>query len=378
MKDFEKSFRAPKTSLREWLERDFPLVLVLGTVIALVVVIRSFRLPETGRQVVVGCVMAGAMEHGSWNESHYNGLLYACNVHHCPLIVRNDVFPKADDLQAAVDGLVKEGCNVIFFPRFGYEPFIDEIAKAYPRVAFFKISGKGTTRNSTAYFARIYQARYLAGIVAGSESRTGILGYVASLPDPLVYRDINAYALGVRFANPTARLIVRFTGAWDDEEAERESVALLETAGADVVTYHADKPSVVREAEARGLFSVGYNAVEEKYSERFLTAAIFDWDVLYEKVLGDYLAGRTNFSSIYWLGLDKDAVKLYPMSKAVQEKTLFTVDWANSRFLTEWDVFSGTIYDNEGVLRCESDERISDAELFAGMDWLVEGVELYE
>jgi len=46
--------------------------------------------------------------------------------------------------------------------------------------------------------------------------------------------------------------------------------------------------------------------------------------------------------------------------------------------MTNWDVFSGVIRDNKGNLRCEKGERISDRELFTGMDWFVEGVEIYE
>ncbi len=42
------------------------------------------------------------------------------------------------------------------------------------------------------------------------------------------------------------------------------------------------------------------------------------------------------------------------------------------------DVFSGEIYDNEGMLRCRDDERIGDDELFNSIDWYVEGVEVRE
>ena len=47
--------------------------------------------------------------------------------------------------------------------------------------------------------------------------------------------------MGMRVANPKARLIVRFNGSWEDEAAEHESVALLAKKGADVITYHADR-----------------------------------------------------------------------------------------------------------------------------------------
>ena len=151
-----------------------------------------------------------------------------------------------------------------------------------------------------------------------------------------------------------------------------------------MITYHADKPNAIKEAEARGLFSVGYDAVREIYSARFLTAALYDWEVVYKKVLGDYLSGRTNFSSGYWLGVMNengvyiDAVKLHPLSPAVSERAAAVMRWEKVRMTTDWDVFSGQIYDNEGGLRCGRGEQISDEELFLRMNWFVEGVEIYE
>lgn len=383
MKGNKDLIRAHKPAARKWLERDLPLLLVVLTVIALIVVIRSFRLPEADRRVMVGCILYGAKDDIGWNESHYNGLLAACEAnsedHPCTLVVRDNV-PEEDKNAslAAVDELVRKGCNIIFMPSFGYGQYMDEIAKQYPRVAFFGISGKGEAKNCTSYFARLYQARYLTGVVAGFESRTGVLGYVAGMPNTQTIRGINAYALGMRFANPKARLIVRFTGSWDDEDAERESVTLLEAEGADVIAYHEDKPYAVREAEARGLFSIGYDAVREDYSPRFLTAALYKWEVLYGKVLSEYLKGRMNFSSRYWLGWAENAVDMAPMSAVVQPRTVSAVEWEKGRFLTDWDVFSGLIHDNEGRVRCEPGERISDEELFMGMNWFVEGVEIYE
>ena len=300
------------------------------------------------------------------------------------LVVRDNVPEEETALLAAVDDLVRDGCNVVFLTSFGYGQYMDNVAKKYPRVAFFGVSGKGEARNSTSYFARLYQVRYLTGIIAGYQSRTGVLGYVAAMPNPQSIRGINAYALGMRLANPKARLLVRFTGSWDDESAERESVALLKAEGADVITYHTDKPNAIKEAEARGLFSVGYDAVRETYSARFLTAALYDWEVVYKKVLGDYLSGRTNFSSGYWLGVVNengayiDAVKLHPLSPAVSEKAAAVMRWEKVRMTTDWDIFSGQIYDNEGGLRCGRGEQISDEELFLRMNWFVEGVEIYE
>jgi basic membrane protein A len=387
LKGIDDSHRFQKLAAREWVGRNLPLILVMITVFVLIVVIESFQLPEPKRHVTVGCVLVGGKTDGGWNESHYKGILDACDGNTdspCVLVVRDNVPEEETALLAAVDDLVRDGCNVVFLTSFGYGQYMDNVAKKYPRVAFFGVSGKGEARNSTSYFARLYQVRYLTGIIAGYQSRTGVLGYVAAMPNPQSIRGINAYALGMRLANPKARLLVRFTGSWDDESAERESVALLQAEGADVIAYHTDKPNAIKEAEARGLFSVGYDAVRETYSARFLTAALYDWEVVYKKVLGDYLSGRTNFSSGYWLGVVNengayiDAVKLHPLSPAVSEKAAAVMRWEKVRMTTDWDIFSGQIYDNEGGLRCGRGEQISDEELFLRMNWFVEGVEIYE
>lgn len=54
----------------------------------------------------------------------------------------------------------------------------------------------------TAYFGRMYQARYLTGMVAGSMTRKNEIGYVAAFPIPEVIRGINAFTLGARAVNP--------------------------------------------------------------------------------------------------------------------------------------------------------------------------------
>ncbi|MCR4818141.1 MAG: BMP family ABC transporter substrate-binding protein [Fretibacterium sp.] len=363
---------------KDWAVLNLPLLLVALICIALVVVIQSFRLPGVERQVVVGCVLVGQKEDRGWNENHSIGIMNACRAHNCAFVLREQVAESKDAVSTAVKELVKEGANVIFLTSFGYGAYMDEIAREYSKVAFFGISGNGDANNSITYFTRLYQARYLTGIVAGDASKTGVLGYVASMPNPETLRDINAFTMGMRFVNPKARLIVRFTGSWNNEAEERKSVVLLDEKGADVITFHEDTDFAVQEAEKRGLMSVGYDVVYKKYSERFLTAAINNWKVLYNKMLGDYLSGRINFSNRYWVGFEAEAVALYPLSPLVSEKAVFLVSLEKKRIMNERSVFSGVIYDNQGTLRCEEDEWISDDELFNGLDWLVEGVEIYE
>ncbi len=362
---------------RIWKKRNIPLLLVVFIVVLIFFVIQSFRIPYEARQVKVGAVLVGSKVDGGWNESHYKGIMKACQEYDCELKVREYVHESAHEsaFYDAVEELIDEGANVIFLTSFGYGTYMDKIAAQHPNVAFFGISGHGKGKNSTSYFARIYQVRYLAGIVAGAATKTGILGYVAAMPNAQTNRGINAYALGMRKANPQAKLLVSFTGSWDDENAQREKVHRLAEAGADVITYHEDKPHAIQKAEAMGLYSTGYGSTREKYSSRYLTAALYDWDVVYARVLGDYMSGRVNMSREYWLGLADGGVRLDNLSSMVSTQTRELVE-QELQSIRNQDVFTGMIYDNEGRLRCEDGEQISDHELFYGMDWFVEGVEI--
>ena len=360
-------------------ERNLYIILALAFILILIVVmIRSFRIGGANKQVAVGGVFIGECTDKGWNESHGRGLETACEKMNCSFFKRENVPEEEAALSEAVDALINEGCTVIFLTSQGYGVFADPIAKSHSDTAFFCLDSTGEAKNRISYFARLYQVRYLSGIIAGKASNTGVLGYVAADKNPQTNRGINAYALGMRYANPDARLLVYFTGSYENEAEEKKAVRLLASEGADVITYHEDKPFAIEAAEELGLFSTGYDAVYTDYSERFLAAALYDWEVIYERAIGDYLSGRANFSDGYWLDLSDGAVKLAIYSPRVSEETRQDVEQETSRIQTNRDVFSGVIYDSNGMLRCGENERISDEELYTGMKWFVEGVEIYE
>lgn len=350
------------------------ILLVAGIVLFII----NFRSDRKGYVTRVGAVCIGVSDDNGWNESHFNGIMHACEKESCRMYAKMSVPEEKEALKTAVSELVGEGCSVVFLTSYGYGAFADEIADLYPNTAFYCISGDFTARNCMSYFARIYQVRYLAGIVAGSATESGLLGYVTAMPIPETIRSINAYALGARRANPLAKVIVEYTGSWDDKDREEEAVKKLAEEGVDVMTFHEDRPYAIDLADEMGLYSTGYDYVSGDHSERFLTAAVFNWDMLYSKVLNDYLSGRANFSSSYWLGLADGAVSLYPYSELVTGQVKDLVNSEEERIKSWRDVFSGEIYDNEGMLRCRDDERIGDDELFNSIDWYVEGVEVRE
>ena len=99
-----------------------------------------------------------------------------------------------------------------------------------------------TPKNVGSYFGYIDEAQYVAGIVAGHSTKTGKLGFVAAKPIPQLLRNVNAFMLGARLANPNATLQVIFTGDWSMPVKEAEATNSLVDAGVDVITWRLAGP----------------------------------------------------------------------------------------------------------------------------------------
>lgn len=327
----------------------------------------------------IGFIMTGSINEDGWNGMHYKGVSAACKKLDVELLIKENVREFQGECGPAIENLVDQGCELIILSSYGYPEEASEVIEKYPDVSFYINSFDYHADNATSYFARMYQARYLSGIVAGMQTKTNEIGYVAAIPTSEVNRGINAFTLGVRHVNPDASVIVAWSNDWDDEEAERRQADLLiEDAGVDVITYHQNQAYVAEEAEKAGIYSIGYHQRLENCSDRYLTAVLCDWELTYEAIIRQYLRGNSSKIKIYWVGIDENAVKLDDFSPIVSEDIKEKVTEATNELLAGKDVFEGVIFDTEGKLRCKGNQAISDEILLEHFDWYVEGVEFYD
>ncbi|PKN46968.1 MAG: BMP family ABC transporter substrate-binding protein, partial [Deltaproteobacteria bacterium HGW-Deltaproteobacteria-20] len=146
--------------------------------------------------------------------------------------------PEGPDATRVIRQYAQDGYDMIIATSFGYMDPMVEVAAEFPKVKFIHCSGYKTSDNMSTYFGRIYQARYLAGIVAGKMTKTNIIGYPGAFPIPEVVRGINAFTLGARSVNPKVQVRVVWTNTWYDPVKEREAAVALLDAGADIITQH--------------------------------------------------------------------------------------------------------------------------------------------
>lgn len=355
------------------------LLIVFFVLLAILFAILLFIGKASSSKKKIGFIMTGSIDEEGWNGMHYKGVSAACKNLNVEFLIKENVREFQGECSAAIEDLVDQGCELIILSSYGYPLEARDVIEKYPDVSFYINSFDYHADNVTSYFARMYQARYLAGIVAGMQTQTNEIGYVAAMPNSEVNRGINAFTLGVKHVNPDASVVVAWSNDWDDETSEREQAdRLIENAGVDVITYHQNQPYVAEEAEKAGIYSIGYHQRLENSSDRYLTAVLCDWELTYEAIIRQYLRGNSSKIKIYWVGIDENAVKLDNFSPVISEGIKEKVAEATNDLLAGKDVFEGVIYDTEGKLRCKENQAISDEILLEHFDWYVEGVEFYD
>ncbi len=320
----------------------------------------------------VGFVYIGTINDEGYTQAHDQGRLALEEMGiECAYV---EEVPENADCEKAIRDLIDQGCNVIYATSFGFMDYVVKVAEEYPDIYFGHCSGYKTAENLSTYFGKIYQARYLSGIVAGMKTQENKIGYVAAMPIPEVIRGINAFTLGVQSVNPDATVEVVFTNTWYDPATEKTAANTVLDKGVDVVAQHQDTTAPQIAAQERGAFAIGYNSpTADAAPDAYLTAPLFHWEKFYvddvQKILDGTWASRS-----YWEGLGAGMVSLDTLTGNCAEGTEEAVQEATDKIISgELHPFAGPIYDQNGEERVPEGTTMTDDEIW-NMDWFVQGV----
>ncbi|MDE7254206.1 MAG: BMP family ABC transporter substrate-binding protein [Acetatifactor sp.] len=282
----------------------------------------------------------------------------------------------------ALQECVDEGCNIIFTTSWGYMEPTAEMAEKYPDIYFSHGTGYlSNGKNFNNYFGRIYQARYLSGIVAGMNTKTNKIGYVAAMDssNSEVTGGIDAFALGIYSVNPDAEVYVKVTNSWFDPEGEEAAARLLVDMGCDVLAQHCDTPYPQTVAAENGVYGIGYNSdMSKEAPNACLCSVIWNWSAYYTSAVQSIIDGTWDGSN-YFGGMTENLVGITELADFCVEGTQEKVDEAKAKILSgEFGVFDGVIETNTGETVGEEGKTLDDATITGGINWYFKTVTAVE
>ena len=277
--------------------------------------------------------------------------------------------------ESAIRDLIARGANIIIATSWGYMDSCEKLAEEHPSVIFAHASGyRNNDSNFTNYFGRVYQARYLSGIIAGAKTQTNRIGYVAAwgTSNSEVTGGINAFAMGVERVNPQAEVYVKVTNSWFDPMGETSAARDLINLGCDIIAQHVDTVNPQIEAERAGVWGIGYNTdMSIDAPNAVLTSVYWDWGAYYIFLVQSVINGT--FITMPWYGSLADGiVGLTPLSRIAQIEPEYLRILEEDRRRIEsgiFAVFEGLMETNDGRHIGREGTRLSDWEVQFGIDW---------
>jgi len=353
------------------------------------------------KKLKAGFIYVGPVGDYGWSHAHDVGRKFA----ESKLPWLETVFIESvaeSDSSRIIDRFIQdEKVDVVFTTSFGY---MDDTIKAgakYPDKLFMHCSGFKQLPNVGTYFADLYQTYYLNGLMAGALTKTNKIGYVAAFPIPELIRHINAFALGIKAANPKAEVHVKWIYAWYGPDKAREAAEALIAEGCDNLAFTEDSPAVIevgQEHTEKGqqIYTYShYSPMQPFGKDSVVSGQLVDWGVMYVKILQDIYDGTWKNNDLWWLIAEKAAILggsfdniINP--KFVAELKMKMVDTPDFGKISVYDLilkryeqmkkgpdvfdpYAGPIKDNTGKLVIKEGQRASKGDLLSIM-YYVDGV----
>ena len=278
-----------------------------------------------------------------------------------------------DATRKAIKECIDEGCNIIFSTSWGYMETTAQMAEEYPDVYFSHGTGyMSNGKNFNNYFGRIYQPRYLSGIVAGMNTKTNKIGYVAAMgsENSEVTGGIDGFALGVYSVNPSAQIYVKVTNSWYDPAAEKAAASTLLNMNCDVIAQHCDTTYPQLLAQQKNVYSIGYNSDMSKDApDACLCSVIWNWSAYYTAAVQSVIDGTWDGSN-YYGGMNENIVGITQLADFCKSGTQQKVDEAKKDIISgKLGIFDGVIETNTGTTVGESGKTLKDSDITGNINW---------
>ena len=310
---------------------------------------------SAGSDLKIGVILVGDENEG-YTYAHMEGIKTAAKnlgIADDQIIWKYSVAEDESCFDAAAD-LADAGCTAIFSNSYGHQSYMVQAAEEYPDVQFVSMTGDTAAvcglDNMHNAFTKVYESRYVSGIVAGMKlaeliennevPATGIdadgnykIGYVGAYPYAEVVSGYTAFYLGIKSVVENVAMEVTYTNSWFDIAAEGTAAESLMADGCVIIGQHADStgaPAAVQAAQEKGTvaYSVGYNVdMLSVAPQAALTSATNNWAVYYEEAFKALMDGED--LAVDWSeGYETGAVAITELGESCAEGTQEAVDKA--------------------------------------------------
>ena len=323
------------------------------------------------RQLKVAFIHDRPTEVSSWTYTHELGRMQLEHVFGDK--IKTDAYflkESSSDILDLIESVIRSGYHMIFTTSTRFLAASLKASIEYPEVKILNCSIGQPYRTLRTYFGRLYEAKFLCGMIAGAMTPNGKIAYQAPLPNYGSIADINAFALGSQMTCPHAKVYLHWVSQTDSESfqelLDREKICVI--SDSDMITP-------ASENRTYGLYMTGNGLMQR------LATPIWNWGRFYERIIRDFLQGNWDSSRDvkqkpavnYWWGISSGVIDLI-MSDELPHGIGMLTNIIRGQMLADYfNPFWGQFHRQDGTIAGRKDQSLTPEEIIT-MDYLVDGV----
>lgn len=264
---------------------------------------------------------------------------------------------------------IADGNNLIFTTS---PPLLKASLKAaieHPQVKILNCSLNTSHRSIRTYYARMYEAKFLMGAIAGAMAENGKIGYIADYPIWGMTANINAFALGAKMVNPRARIYLEWSTLKDHDPAG--------TFAENDVHFISGQDMIIPD-EASRQFGLYRN---DDQTPQNLAMPVWHWGKFYEQMIRNIMDGSWKYDDSadptkglnYWWGMSADIIDVICSQQLPIGTTRLITLLKQTICRGDFNPFTGILYSQDGIVQ-DDNEKVMSPEEIIRMDWLAENV----
>ncbi|MBQ7223421.1 MAG: BMP family ABC transporter substrate-binding protein [Erysipelotrichaceae bacterium] len=307
----------------------------------------------------------------AWVSDQEIGRIYLNNVYD-PIVKTEAWFDCDSDEKVvqAIEEAVANGNEVIFSTSLSGLESTMKMAVKYPKIRFYSCSVNRPSNIVRYYYGRLFEAKYLMGMLAAQLSENHRIGYLDNYPLYGSFANMNAFALGAAAVDPQARIHVfwlgdRSRGPWKDYMRENQ-ISII--SGHDVAEPLDDNTEY-------GVFKLNDDDSVINYGN-----IVWNWGRYYQQILQPIVEGysidediRDDQSLLLWWGMAQDVIDIH-LSSQLSYYTRKTLRFCRRMLVdSNFTVFAGELNSLNGNIQPPGSGPLSGEQIIT-MDWLNDNI----
>jgi len=329
----------------------------------------SSLIPTGATKEKVAFIHQKSAENSGWSLGHELGRHHVEEVFGDAISTVSYTGANAENVYDMMLQAIQDGCTIIFTTS---PPLLKGTLKAaieHPEIKILNCSLNSAHQHIRTYYARMYEAKFLMGAIAGAMAADDKIGYVADYPIYGMMANINAFAMGAKMVNPRAKIYL----AWSTKKGQdlqkffyEEQVGII--SGSDLLPADAQNRRF-------GLYHF------EDGNLNSLAMPVWNWGKFYEIMIQNILNGTWKFDDAssdskglnYWWGMSSEIIDVI-CSKHLPIGTGRLAELLKQTICRgDFNPFTGILYSQNGVVQNDPD-RVMPPEEIIRMDWLADNV----